>query len=197
MNEKIAFAGHCEFRISNAEMVNRIIYAIKEEIKNGNFFYTMGTYGNFDKLALSCCRELRKEYKNLKIEVVITSLNQIKPKFIFNNLWGEEKFVPYQDVSTILYDVEEIYFKNRIIKSNQNMIDNCDTLICYINTKKHGSGAKRTYNYAKRKGLKIINLFKKEDDPYYFMNKEEQKKYLDHFYKNLLEELNKNKKNEK
>lgn len=42
MNEKIAFAGHCEFRISNAEMVNRIIYAIKEEIKNGNFFYTMG-----------------------------------------------------------------------------------------------------------------------------------------------------------
>ena len=193
MNKKVAFTGHSDFRISNIEMTNRILNAIGEEIKNGNYSYTMGTHGNFDKLALSCCRKIRNEFNNLEIVVVITSLNQIKPKYSYDKFWGKEKFVPYQVVKTILYDVEDVYFKNRIIKSNRYMIDNCDTLICYINPKKYGSGAKRTYCYAKRKGLKIINLFKEEDDPYYFMNKEEQKKYLDDFYENLLKELKENK----
>ena len=40
------------------------------------------------------------------------------------------------------------------------MIDNYDTLIRYVNKKHNPSGAKLAMNYAKRKGLRIINLYK-------------------------------------
>ena len=135
MNKKIAFAGHSNFRISYEEMRNRIYDAIKEQIKKGYFSFIVGTYGNFDKQALLCCRNLRKEFANLTIEVVLTSLNQIKPKITYSK-WGSGKFVPYDDVATVFYDIEDTYFKKRIIKSNQYMIDDCDLLISYINTKK-------------------------------------------------------------
>ena len=45
------------------------------------------------------------------------------------------------------------------------MIDGCDTLICYVDPKRYRSGAKNAMNYAKRKGLKIVNLFDEKDNP--------------------------------
>ena len=39
------------------------------------------------------------------------------------------------------------------------MISTCDTLICYVNKKHNPSGAKLAMNYAKRKGLRVINLY--------------------------------------
>ena len=59
------------------------------------------------------------------------------------------------------------------------MIDECDTLICYIDKKRSPSGAKTAMNYTKRNGLKIINLFREEDDPTFGMTKEEKLKYWD------------------
>lgn len=178
MEIKTAFAGHSNIPIHRINIKDRLKQAIIKEIEAGCFYFTMGTYGEFDKLALECCRELRKIYDKLYIEVVITSFNQINPEIIYDPVWGNDKYIPYQDVKTIMYDIEEVYFKNRIIASNRQMIDNCDTLICYINTKRYRSGAKKTYYYAKRKGLKIINLFKPEDEPFYFMTKEERKEYF-------------------
>ena len=118
----------------------------------------MGTHDDFDKLALSMCRELRKIYTDIIIEVVITSLNQIKPKIELDN-FGISYYYPYDDVLTVMYNIEEEYFKRKIITSNKQMIDACNILICYVDTQKNQSGAKTALNYAKRKGLKIINLF--------------------------------------
>lgn len=42
------------------------------------------------------------------------------------------------------------------------MIDSCNLIICYVNKKRIHSGAKTAMNYAKRKGLHIINLYKEE-----------------------------------
>jgi hypothetical protein len=62
------------------------------------------------------------------------------------------------------------------------MIDTCDTLICYVNKKRSPSGAKTAMNYAKRKGLKIINLYHEEDEPTYSMTKEEYMNVLKQNY---------------
>ena len=67
------------------------------------------------------------------------------------------------------------------------MIDGCDTLICYVDFKRYRSGAKTAMNYAKRKGLKIVNLFDENDNPTYSMSKEETKENFD----KLFEKLNK------
>ena len=37
-------------------------------------------------------------------------------------------------------------------------------------------------NYAKRKGLEIINLYDEKDDPTYGMKEEKKKEYLDNLF---------------
>ena len=116
--------------------------------------------GGFDKLALSVCRELRNIYKDIEIEVVITSFKEIEPIIDHDPIFGDEKYIPYSDVKTTMYDIEEEYYKRKIVVSNQQMIDNCDTLICYVNPTKTYGGAILAYKYAKKKGLQIVNLKK-------------------------------------
>lgn len=60
------------------------------------------------------------------------------------------------------------------------MIDNCDNLICFVNKKHNSTSAKLTMDYAKRRGLEIINIFDEKDDPTYGMTKE-------NYYKKIFE----------
>ena len=177
--KKVCFIGHRQ--IFDRSVREKLKTAIENEIKNGCKFFTMGTHGEFDELALSVCRELRKIYKDIEIEVVITSLKSIEKRLLYDDEFGKEYEIPYNDVSTTMYPIEETHFKKQITESNHQMIDTCDTLICYVNKKHNPSGAKHAMNYAKRKGLKIINLYNEQDEPTYGMAKEQRGKY----YKNL------------
>lgn len=132
---------------------------IVEEIKNGCETFMMGTHGDFDIMALEICRELKCNYPNIKIEVVLTSLNKTRKQILFNDEFGEYFYEPYKDVQTVMYEIESVHFRKQIIVSNKKMIDECDTLICYVDKNCTHSGAKTAMYYAKRKGLKIINLF--------------------------------------
>lgn len=158
MNKKICFIGHRH--IYNYKEIREKLYNIvEEEIKNGCKFFTMGTHGEFDEMALSVCRKLRKVYTDIEIEIVITSFKTIEPIIDHDPIFGNEKYIPYSDVKTIMYDIEEEHYKRKIVKSNQQMIDNSDTLICYVNTTKTYGGAILAYKYAKKKGLQLVNLY--------------------------------------
>lgn len=157
---KVCFIGH---RNIYEKIREKLKEAVENEIKNGCKFFTMGTHGDFDKMALSVCRELRETYKDIKIEVVVTSFKSIEPIIDHDEIFGDEKYTPYDDVETIMYNIEEEHYKRQIIESNHQMIDTCDTLICYVNKKHNPSGAKLAMNYAKRKGLQIINLYNEDD----------------------------------
>ncbi len=161
MNKKIAFIGHRWVYRSN-EIRKKLYNAVEQEIKKGCKIFTMGTHGDFDKMALSVCRELRHKYENITIEVVITSFNEINPEIIHDPIFGDEKYFPYEDVETVMYDIEEQNFKRKIVFSNQQMIKNCDTLICYVDTTKTYGGAVLAYKYAKKLGLHIANLYSNE-----------------------------------
>ena len=183
--KKVCFIGHRQ--IFDSSVREKLKTAIENEIKNGCKFFTMGTHGEFDEMSLSVCRELRKSYKDIKIEVVITSLKKIEKQLLYDDEFGKEYEIPYSDVSTIMYEIEETHFKKQITESNHQMIDDCDTLICYVNKKHNPSGAKHAMNYAKRKGLKIINLYNEQDEPTYGMTKEQMEEY----YKKLWEVIKK------
>lgn len=156
--KKVCFIGHRH--IYNYKEIREKLYNIVEEkIKNGCKFFTMGTHGEFDEMALSVCRELRKIYTDIEIEVVITSFKTIEPIIDHDPIFGDEKYIPYSDVKTTMYDIEEEHYKRKIIVSNQQMIDNCDTLICYVNPAKTYGGAILAYKYAKKKGLQLVNLY--------------------------------------
>lgn len=155
---KVCFIGHRNVFKYN-EIRENLYSVVEQEIKKGCKFFTMGTHGEFDKLALSVCRELRKIYTDIEIEVVITSFKTIEPIIDHDPIFGDEKYIPYSDVKTTMYDIEEEHYKRKIVVSNQQMIDNCNTLICYVKSTKTYGGAILAYKYAKKKGLQIVNLF--------------------------------------
>lgn len=41
-------------------------------------------------------------------------------------------------------------------------------------------------NYAKRKGLEIINIYDEKDEPTHSMTKEERKEYYNNLYKKIM-----------
>lgn len=154
----VCFIGHRKIYNYN-EVREKLLNAVVEKIKKGCKFFTMGTHGEFDRLALSVCREVRKIYKNIEIEVVITSFKSIRPIIEYDKIFGLEKYVPFDDVKTVMYEIENIYFKRQIVVSNQKMIDSCGTLICYVDSARTGSGAKAALKYALNKGLEVVNLY--------------------------------------
>ncbi len=175
-----AFIGHR--LLGHGELQARLITVVENEIKNGCKEFCMGCHGQFDKLALDVCRALKEKYKDIIIEVVLTSLNTIQKSS--KNIYSEtnkKNSTPYSDVKTIMYDIENEHFKRQIIISNQKMIDECTTLICYVNEKINPSGAKRSLNYAKKLGLKIINIYDEKDNPTYGMSNDEIESYWHDF----------------
>lgn len=151
MVSKTTFIGHRYILDKNIK--NKLYNEIKKSIDSGCKFFTMGLHGEFDRMALNICRNLKKIYKEIKIEVVITSLNQI------NLYLATDYNKTNNDIDTIMYDIEEEHFKRRIISSNRQMIDSCQLLICYVDVRRNYGGAILAYKYAKKKGLQIINLF--------------------------------------
>ena len=89
---RTAFIGHRKIFAKDIE--ERLAAAIQTEIERGCTAFTMGTHGEFDRLALSACRSLRQTHKELEIEVVITSLNAIKKD-------SEFAAAPYDDVKQL------------------------------------------------------------------------------------------------
>ncbi len=160
---KTAFIGHR--KIFASKLYERLIFAIQREIESGCTFFTMGTHGEFDSLALSACKQLRRKF-DIEIEVVLTSLHKLESK-------NKSDFVPYSDVKTVFYEIENAHFKQQITLSNRLMIDTCDTLICYVDEQEYRSGAKTAMRYAKKRGLKIINLYREEDNPLYGLTQEQ------------------------
>lgn len=177
MSRKVAFIGHREVY---QKIEDRLVDAVQHEINSGCKNFIMGCHGEFDSMALCCCEKFKDLDKDISIEVVLTSMHK------FDKLDIQDKsFNAYAGVKTVMFDIEDEHYKRQIETSNKKMIDECDTLICYVDKSRNHSGAKIAMNYAKSKGLKIINLYRVEDERTFKMTKEE-------FWKNLSNYLSKN-----
>ncbi|MBQ3158721.1 MAG: DUF1273 family protein [Clostridia bacterium] len=147
------FFGH-RFITNEIQVRERLIKVLDKLIQKGYNQFIIGTHGDFDRLALSVCRELRRE-NDIKIVVVFTSVSKI----IKNKNSNLSSIDLYQDCETIIYDIENIYYKNQIMISNQQMIKNSDFVIFYVDESKSISGAKTAMKFAIKNKKKIYNLF--------------------------------------
>lgn len=62
-----------------------------------------------------------------------------------------------------MHGIEGTYYKCRIIESDRQMIDNYDTLICYVRLKRSRIDADVVIKYAIKKDLKVINIYAQKD----------------------------------
>lgn len=138
---KVGFIGHR--RVFGKNVEQRLAEAIKSEAENGCKSFIMGVHGEFDRLALKTCKQIRSIYNDIRIETVITSLGIVT---------GYDGSTLFDDVDIVKYEIDDLHFKQRITRSNRLMIDECDAVICYVDMSKSRSGAKSTLNYAKNAG---------------------------------------------
>ena len=162
MKKTIAFFGHRE--IYKQEIIKiKLMEILEEKVLQGYTNFLIGKHGDFDKIALKCCLELKSNNNNINIIIVLTTLSLLKKdKFGFCDL----DYYVNKGCQTMIYDIEEEYFKNRIIFSNKKMVDDSDLIICYVDLNKKSSGAKKAVEYAEKRGKEIINLHK-EDKGFY------------------------------
>ncbi len=151
--KRMAFFGHRI--VAESEQVKRLVYQIlKEKTQQGYREILVGSHGEFDKIVLLECLKYKREIdESLKITLVLTTLSTIgkrKDKNSQNDLF-----------ETLIYEIEQEYFKNRINFSNRKMIDDCELIVCYVDMNRGVSGAKKAVKYAIKKGKEIINLYKK------------------------------------
>lgn len=148
MSEKICFfCGHRKIYVPNlSEKVERIVIDL---IRNQNIrtFYS-GNMGEFDNLCEEVIRKLKRQYSDIKIFWIAPYFTQKMNKF------NREQGIIYDGI--IIPNLGMVYYKQAIIKRNQWMVDNADTVICYI--EHEYGGAYNTMKYAKKGNIKIYDV---------------------------------------
>lgn len=152
---KTSFIGH-RFLLPN-DIEQRVKSAIENEIKLNCNSFIVGSHGEFDKIVLGVLLSLKESYPQIKIEVVTTNLNSS----VVDTNWVIKQKPKYE---MVMFEIEELHYKQRIGASNKQMIDECDTLICYVKPNSWRSGAKTALAYAVKKKLRINNLYLPEDE---------------------------------
>lgn len=148
------FFGHRKIYCN--DLRKKLYQEVERLINQGVDSFKMGVHGEFDKMALIVCEELREKYKHINICVVFTSLNSLKKDSL-----GYSNVDLYKNVDTMFYGVEDIYFKKRITETNRKMIDDCDIVICYFDSLSRSNGTKLAVKYALKKNKEIIYLYDK------------------------------------
>lgn len=135
------FIGHGEcFGVDPSE----VTAAIRDLIENGITDFLCGGMGDFDWICARATYGLKREYPEIRLSLVIPYLTfNIRNKDLFDEILYPEGF-------------EKYHFKAAIIQRNRYMVRNSAYALCYI-THDWG-GAVKTYEYAQKQGLQLINI---------------------------------------
>ena len=165
------FFGHRKIEVTD-ELVNRLQEVVEDLITRKKVdTFLFGSKSQFDKLCLSVVTEFKKKYPHIRRIYV-------RAEFPYN----DEDYTAY-----LLKSYDHTYYPERVVNAgkavyverNCEMIDNSSYCVIYYdenympprrkNCKRDlfdyqpNSGTKRAYDYAVKKGLKIVNLKHKSD----------------------------------
>ena len=142
----VAFAGHrYEWHCIGVE--DKLSQVLEELIQKGYTIFYDGNYGAFDKKCASAVLQLKHKYPHIKLIRILTYYHHERDKY---------ELPSYYDGS-ILPEIEELHYKQKIVKRNEWIIDNCDILVCHIE-ETYKSGAYRTLKYAQKQHKPIIYI---------------------------------------
>ena len=147
------FTGHRSLSSEEKLKVSvRLRKTIGEQIKAGVVFYGAGGALGFDTLAAQTVLDMKKEYPQLRLILVLPCEDQTRG-------WRSEDIAVYEDIKRrsdkVVY-VSRKYTPDCMYRHNRHLVDHSGTCICYL-TRASG-GTAYTVDYARKKGLHIINI---------------------------------------
>ena len=141
------FCGHSNLH-GKYDVIKQECYTVVERLINsGNEEFLIGDYGRFDALAAAVCLALRNKYPHITVCLVVP---YYRPHL---DDYTRERYAKFDTVITP--ELEGTPHKFRIIKANEYMVDQSDTVIAYV---KYDGGAATALAYARKRKRQIINL---------------------------------------
>mgnify|MGYP000822304428 CR=1 FL=1 len=152
-NRTACFTGHRELPTENLpEISKRLEDTLLTLIEQGYCYFGAGGALGFDTLAAQTVLRLRERYPQIRLILVLPCLNQTRG-------WQQADVDIYEELKRRADKVtytSESYFRGCMQKRNRHLVDNSSGCICYL-TKPTG-GTAYTVDYARRRGLRIINI---------------------------------------
>ena len=152
----VCFTGHRKIPPERIDTLARRLKAIIVDlIENGYQYFGTGGALGFDTLAAQTVLELKTEYPDVKLILVLPCQSQTRG-------WSARDIEVYKDIKSkadkVVYTSQE-YTRGCMHKRNRHLVDNSSVCICYL-TERTG-GTAYTVNYAKDNGLMTKNIAEK------------------------------------
>lgn len=121
-------------------------------IEKGYCFFGAGGALGFDTLAALTVLELKNDFPQIKLILVLPCLSQA-------DRWEEKDKAVYEDIKNkadkVVYTSQE-YTRDCMFKRNRHLVDGSSVCVCYL-TERSG-GTAYTVDYARKQGLTVINV---------------------------------------
>lgn len=121
-------------------------------IEQGYQYFGVGGALGFDTLAAQAVLNLKQQYPDIKLILVLPCRNQA-------DHWNAQDKAEYERIKVMADKVvytSECYSKGCMHKRNRHLVDESSLCICYLN--KTTGGTYYTVNYARTNRLQIINI---------------------------------------
>ena len=154
------FTGHRDIPLTERKKIQkRLETALLRLIDQGVCYFGAGGALGFDTLAALTVLRLQERHPNIQLILVLPCRDQTRSwlkedKKIYNQIYSKANKFVY---------TSEYYYNGCMQKRNRHLIDNSAICICYL-TKSTG-GTAYTVDYAKKRGLIIINLAEENSLP--------------------------------
>jgi len=147
------FTGHRDIpQRHKEEIVRRLKNTIRDLAARGVVYYGAGGALGFDTLAAQSILDLQAELPIIKLILVLPCPSQAER-------WKTEDKMIYENIKAradkLVY-VSREYTRDCMFKRNRHLVDNSGICVCYL--ERNTGGTAYTVDYARKKGLEIINL---------------------------------------
>ena len=127
---------------------NEIISLIQQKMQ---YFICGGALG-FDTLAAQTVIALKKLYSHIHLTLMLPCRDQDK----YWKKCDQQVYQAILDQADKIRYISEYYYRGCMHKRNKLLVDSSCYCVCYLTKEKGGTAF--TVNYARKKGLNIINL---------------------------------------
>lgn len=154
MREKtVCFTGHRKIpAFHRVSIRHKLKKTLKALIADGYCYFGAGGALGFDTLAAQTVLELKKDFPQIRLILVLPCLSQA-------DRWEEKDKLIYEDIKSkadkVVYTSQE-YTRDCMFKRNRHLVDNSNVCVCYLT--EHSGGTAYTVDYAQKKGLLVLNL---------------------------------------
>ena len=147
------FTGHRVLPVSKEWLESKLKEAVEALIKRGYTRFCCGGALGFDTAAAIAVLRLKAVYPQIRLALFLPCPNQA-------SRWSPESIRLYEAIKARADEVTtvcESYTRDCMFRRNRRLVDESSVCVCFLSSD-HG-GTAYTVNYARKKGLEIINLY--------------------------------------